>query len=69
MCMSSSATTSTPAAGPSTRCSALPDASRRRTRELAEHIIEDADLLIRELQGIKVFAEQQLKIHPIQLTC
>lgn len=37
------------------------------TRELAEDIIRDADLLIRELQGIKVFAQHQLKNQPIHL--
>ena len=30
------------------------------TRELAQDIIQDADLLIRELMGIKMFAESQL---------
>jgi hypothetical protein len=29
-------------------------------RHLAQDIISDADLLIRELQGIKAFAERQL---------
>src|SRR5262245_50463749 len=30
------------------------------TRELAEQIIDDAEILIRELQGIKAYAELQL---------
>jgi len=36
-------------------------------RHLAQDIIRDADLLIRELQGIKAFAERQLAKLPTPL--
>lgn len=44
-----------------------PEVLEALTRELAEDIIRDAELLMRELQGIKVFAEQQVKKLPIHL--
>jgi hypothetical protein len=37
------------------------------TRELAQDIIADADMLIRELRGIKAYAEQQLAKLPARL--
>jgi hypothetical protein len=37
------------------------------TRELAQDILRDADMLIRELQGIKAFAERQLAKLPTPL--
>ena len=39
------------------------------TRELAQDIISDADLLIAELQGIKAFAERQLAAPPTARVC
>ena len=37
------------------------------TRELAQDILRDADLLIRELEGIKAFANRQLAKLPTPL--
>ena len=37
------------------------------TRELAKDIVRDADLLIRELEGIKAFANRQLAKLPTPL--
>jgi hypothetical protein len=37
------------------------------TRELAQDILRDADLLIRELEGIKAFANRQLAKLPTSL--
>jgi len=37
------------------------------TRELADDIVRDADVLIAELEGIKAFAERQLATLPTQL--
>jgi hypothetical protein len=37
------------------------------TRELAQDIMQDADLLIRELEGIKAFANHQLAKLPTSL--
>ena len=37
------------------------------TRELAQDILQDADMLIRELEGIKAFANRQLAKLPTPL--
>jgi hypothetical protein len=37
------------------------------TRELAQDIVRDADMLIRELEGIKAFANRQLAKRPTPL--
>lgn len=44
-----------------------PDVLEALTRELAEDIIRDADVLIAELQGIKSFAQRQLQKFPAPL--
>lgn len=44
-----------------------PEVLEALTRELGEDIIRDSDLLIRELQGIKAFAQRQLEKLPTPL--
>ena len=44
-----------------------PEVLEALTRELAHDIIRDADILIRELQAIKAFAEGQLEKLPTPL--
>jgi len=44
-----------------------PDVLEALTRELADDIIQDADVLIADLQGIKAFAERQLAQLPTPL--
>jgi hypothetical protein len=44
-----------------------PEAAEAIARELAADIIQDADVLIRELEGIKAFAERQLAKLPTPL--
>jgi hypothetical protein len=44
-----------------------PEALDAITRELAQDILRDADMLIRELEGIKAFAERQLAKLPTPL--
>ena len=44
-----------------------PEALDALTRDLAADIIRDADMLIRELEGIKAFANRQLATLPTPL--